>query len=74
MAVTVKSKAAPAAALAGALTLKVTAPAGFTAMGPVVPVMAGVVVSLTLTVCGPAVLSVTALVKVWVPLSPPTKV
>ena len=39
-----------------------------------VPVIVPVTVSVAVTVCAPEVLSVTAVVKVWLPLSPATKV
>ena len=45
-----------------------------TVIGVLVPVIEPVTVSVAVTVRLPAVLSVTPLVKVWTPLSPPTKV
>ena len=52
----------------------VAGPAGFTTMPLWVPVMVPVTVSVAVIDWVPAVLSVTPLVKVWVPLSPATKV
>ncbi len=43
-------------------------------MPAVVPLIVPVTVSVAVTVCEPAVFSVTAEEKVWVPLSPATKV
>ena len=73
MAVTVTSTAVPAVAADGALTVSL-APvdemsAALTVMLPEVPVAATVVVSFTVTVCVPAVFSVTAKVPM-----PPTSV
>ena len=73
-AVTVTENALPAVALDGAVTVSVAAPAGETAMVELVPVIEPVTVSVAVTVRLPACVSVTALVKVWVPLSPPVNV
>ena len=72
-AVTVTLTAVPAVAVVGALTANLAPvevmPAGLTVTLPEVPVVATVVVSFTVTVFVPAVLSVTAKVPV-----PPTSV
>jgi hypothetical protein len=68
--VTVKSKAVPAVAEAGAVKLKLAATLGFTAMLPLVPVTEEVTVSVAVTVWVPAVSRVTPAVKVCLPLSP----
>ena len=65
-AVTVKLKAVPAVALAGALTAKCVAAAAFTAMVLLVPVIDEVVVSVAVSVWLPAVFKVA--VKVPTPL------
>ena len=54
-------------------TRNLLAAAGLTTMPVWVPVKSGVVVSVTVSDCVPAVFSV-AVVKVCVPLSPPTPV
>ena len=64
----------PAVALPGADTVSVEAPAGATAIVPLVPVIEPVTVSVAVSVRLPAAVSVTAFVKVCVPLSPPTNV
>ena len=56
------------------LTWRVAAAAGLTVIPAVVPLIEPVTVSVAVTVCEPAVFSVTAEEKVWVPLSPATKV
>ena len=65
-------KAEPAVALAGAVTLKWSAPAALTLI-VAVPVVDVWTVSFTVTVWLPAVLSVTPFVNVCEPLSPATK-
>ena len=65
-AVTVRVKAEPAVALAGALTAKWVAAAALTAMLLLVPVMPGLTVSVAVIVWLPAVLSVA--LKLPVPL------
>ena len=62
----------PAVALAGPVTVNVAAPAGATAIAPVVPLIEPVTVSVAVIVRGPDWVSVA--VKVWVPLSPARKV
>ena len=59
---------------AGAVTVRVAAVAGATAIVPLVPVIVPVTVSVAVMVRLPACVRVTPLVKVWTPLSPPTKV
>ena len=67
-------KALPAVALAGAVTCSCEVEAAATAIVPLVPVIVPVTVSVAVIVRLPACVSVTPLVKVWTPLSPPTKV
>ena len=62
----------PAVAFAGPLTVNVAAATGATVIEPVVPVIVPVTVSVAVTVWPPAWVSVA--LKVWVPLSPATKV
>ena len=70
---TLKSPAAPTGLGDGKpVTTTVLAAAGLTTMPTWLPVKSGVVVSVTVSDCVPAVFSVT--VKVWVPLSPAVKV
>ena len=73
-AVTVIEKAVPAVALAGAVTWSWVVEAAPTVMVPLVPLIVPVTVSVAVMVRLPAWVRVTALVKVWVPLSPATKV
>ena len=56
------------------VTVSVAAVAGVTVIAVCVPLIEPVVVSVAVTVCSPTVSSVTPAVKVFVPLSPPTKV
>jgi hypothetical protein len=72
--VTVTLNAVPAVALAGAVTASVEAPAGETAIVPLVPVIEPVTVSVAVTVRLPDWVSVTPLVNVCIPLSPPMNV
>src|SRR6266851_1601862 len=55
------------------LNMSLLAAAGLTVMLPLVPMMLLVIVSVAVTVWLPAVLSVTAVLKVCMPLSPATK-
>ena len=64
----------PAVALAGAVTVSVEALEGDTEMVELVPVIEPMLVSVALSVRLPACVSVTPLVNVCTPLSPPTKV
>ena len=72
-AVTVVEKALPAVALAGAVSESVAVAAG-SIVRLVLPVIVPVTVSVAVMVRLPACLSVTPLLKVWLPLSAPVKV
>ena len=71
---TVTSKAVPAVATAGAVTLRVAALAGLTAIVPLMPVIDAVTVSVAVMVRAPEVVRIAPLKKVWVPLSAARKV
>ncbi len=71
--VTVKVKAAPCMTVLGALRTSLLAAAAVT-VTIAAPCTELVAVSATVMVCEPAVLSVTALLKVWTPLSVVVKV
>ena len=71
---TVPLKAEPAVAFAGAVTVKVAAEAGATAIVPLVPLIVPVTMSVAVTVRLPACVRVTPFVNVCTPLSLPTNV
>ena len=74
-AVTVTLNAVPAVCVVPAgVTWSVAAAAGSTVIALLVPLIEPVTVSVAVTVCEPAVFSVTAEPKVCEPLSPATKV
>ncbi len=73
--VAVTLNAVPAVCVVAAgVTWIVAGVAGLTVIAAVVPVIEPVTVSVAVTVCEPAVLSVTAEETVCVPASPPVKV
>ncbi len=73
LAVTVTDAALPAVTVAGLPdSTRVEVAAGLTEIDELVPVIEPVTVSVAVTVCEPAVFSVTE--KTWTPASPPVKV